>query len=125
MAQEVTATGREQRRDWRYACNGSVSLYDLITQRWLAGTLLDLSISGCLIRPDDPGALRAGDVIEVGFSLFGHSVRVTGLVRHVRADQSMGIEFRIRNEHAHHQMVRLMQRLADEWMRSQNSESQG
>ncbi len=123
MGQEVAISGREQRRSWRYACNGSVTLYDLITQRWIPGTLVDLSISGCLVRPDNPGTLRAGDVIEVSFSLYGYSVRVSGAIRNIRPDQSMGIEFRSRNDQTSQQIVRLMQKLAEESTRNHHPES--
>jgi hypothetical protein len=123
MEQQATVAGREQRRSWRYACNGNVTLYNLIAQRWIPGTILDLSISGCLVRPDEPGALRAGDVVEVSFSLHGFSVRVTGAIRNVRPDNSMGVEFRGRNDQASQQINRLMQKLADEWTRAQHPEN--
>jgi hypothetical protein len=124
MGQQVTASGREQRRDWRYACEGSVSLYHLLTQRWFSGTIVDLSISGCLVRPDEPGRLQSGDVVEVSFSFYGYSIRVTGAIRHIRPDQSMGIEFRARNENTNQQIIQVMQRLAQEWSENKNSDSQ-
>jgi len=100
-------------------------MYHLLTQRWYSGTIVDLSISGCLVRPDEPGCLQSGDVVEVSFSLFGYSIRVTAAIRHVRPDQSMGIQFRARNENTNQQIIQVMQRLAQEWSESQNSESQG
>lgn len=120
MAQGVTAPGREQRRNWRYACDGDVSLYDLITQKRVSGKIRDLSISGCLVYPDDPGVLHSGDVVEVSFSLHGFSIRVSGSIRHIRPDNSFGIEFRGRGDSATPQIIRLMQKLAEEWMRNQH-----
>jgi PilZ domain len=109
--------GREQRRNWRYPCQGNASLYDLITQRRVPGEILDLSISGCLVRPDEPGVLREGDVIEISFTLHGHSIRVMARVQNIRPDHSMGIEFRGRNDEASRRITRLMQKLAEESMR--------
>jgi hypothetical protein len=121
MARGVTAAGLEQRRNWRYACHGNVSLYDLITQKRVPGEILDLSVSGCLVRPNDVGILREGDVIEVSFSLHGYSIRVNGCIRNIRPDQSMGIEFRGRNDTSTRMLTRLLQELAEEWMRNQRA----
>jgi hypothetical protein len=118
MGHAITASSREQRRDWRYACTGNVTLYDLITKKWVPGRILDLSISGCLVVPDEPGLLRAGDVVEVSFSIQGFSVRAPATIRHVRGDSSMGIQFRSRgNDESNRQISRLMQKLAEESMR--------
>lgn len=121
----MKTSGREQRRSWRYACHGYVSLYDQITQRRVPGEILDLSVSGCLVRPDEHGVLHEDEVIEVSFTLHGYSVRAMGRIRHIRADKSMGIEFRGRNDDSSRQIARLMEKLAEEWMRSQNPENRG
>lgn len=122
MVREVTTTGREQRKNWRYACNANVSLYNVLNQRRIPGIIVDLSVSGCLVRPDEPG-LQAGDILEVSFSLHGFSIRVGATVRNVRPDNSIGIEFRGRNDNSSWQISKLIERLAEEWMRSQNRQT--
>ena len=114
MEPETGVSGREQRKKWRHACNGNALLYDLITQRRMPGMILDLSISGCLIRPDQPGFLRAGDVMEVSFALHGVSIRATGCIRNIRPDHAMGIEFRRLTESTTAQIVRLLNILIEE-----------
>lgn len=106
--------GREQRRNWRYACHAYVSLYDMITQRRVPGEIIDLSVSGCLVRPEETGVLRAGDVVELSFSLRGYSIRTMGNIRNIRPDNCMGIEFRERSDGPNWQLARLLQELAQE-----------
>jgi len=123
MEREVALLGREQRKNWRHACHGNVSLYDRITQKRMPGTILDLSVSGCLILPDQPGFLRAGDVMEVSFTLHGVSIRVMGCIRNIRHDHCMGIEFRGLEGAAKAQVVRLLNILIEESAYNQQPQS--
>jgi hypothetical protein len=100
-----------------------VSLYDVILRKRLSGKILDLSMSGCLVVPDDPDALQAGDLVEVSFSIHGFSIRVSGCIRHARADHSMGVEFSEGRDSSDPQIARLMQKLAEEWMRNPQQET--
>lgn len=122
MEREVTTPGREQRKNWRYACNANVSLYNVLNQKRISGVIVDLSVSGGLVRPDEPG-LQGGDLVEVSFSLHGFSIRVQATVRNVRPDNSIGIEFRGRNDSSSWQISKLIERLAEEWMRSQKRQT--
>jgi len=100
-------------------------LYDRITQKRMPGTILDLSVAGCLIRPDGPGFLRTGDVMEISFTLHGVSVRVTGCIRNLRPDNSMGIEFRGLDGAAKSQIVRLLNILIEESAGDRQAETSG
>jgi hypothetical protein len=84
--------------------------------------MIDLSISGCLVRLDEPGLLRQGDVIEVSFSLHGFSVRMPASIRNIRPDQTMGIQFRDRGDSSNWQLARLMQELAQQSVSNQHPE---
>jgi hypothetical protein len=83
--------------------------------------MIDLSISGCLVRLDEPSLLHEGDVIEVSFSLHGYSIRMPASIRNIRPDQSMGIQFRERADNSNWQLAHLMQELAQESVRNQES----
>lgn len=122
MEQGFTTPGREQRRNWRFACQAYVSLYNLISQRRVPGQMIDLSISGCLVRLDEPDLLREGDVIEVSFSLHGFSIRMPASIRNIRPDQTMGIQFRDRGDSSNWQLARLMQELAQQSVSNQHPE---
>jgi PilZ domain len=88
----------------------------------MSGKILDLSMSGCLVVPDDHNALQEGDLVEVSFSIHGFSIRVGGCIRNKRPDHSMGIEFNEGRDSSNPQVAQLMQKLAEEWM--QNSHQQ-
>ena len=89
----------------------------MVTQRRVPGKILDLSLTGCLVRPDENGLLQEGNVVEISFSIYGYSVRATAAIRHIRSDQCMGIEFRKRSDDW--QLTKLMEKLAAEWTRNQ------
>jgi hypothetical protein len=122
MGHSATTAGREQRRDWRYPCDANVSLYDVITRKWVSGKMVDLSISGCLVRPDEAGLLREGDLVELSFSLHGYSIRTSASIRYVRSDQCMGIMFRGRND-SNWQIAKLMQKLAQDSVLNQHPQT--
>jgi hypothetical protein len=123
MEQWATKPGSEQRRDWRYSCDANVVFYDVIASRWISGKLLDLSLSGCLARPDEAGLLRQGDLVEVSFSLFGYSIRISGSVRYVRNDHCMGIMFRARNDSSNWQLGKILQKLAEDSVANLHSQT--
>jgi c-di-GMP-binding flagellar brake protein YcgR len=60
----------------------------------IPATLLDISISGCLIAAAEPLPVSASDVIEARIDLNSLVLRVLGFVRHVHeTTKAIGIEF--------------------------------
>jgi hypothetical protein len=90
----------------------------------MSGKILDLSMSGCLVVPDEPDALQAGDLVEVSFSIHGFSIRASGCIRNARADHSMGVEFNEGRDSSNPQVAQLMQKLAEEWISNPHQETQ-
>lgn len=114
MQRALPPQGHERRRSWRFPCECPVLMSRLLSQRRVAGQMLDLSASGCLVRADEGGILETDDVIELSFSIHGYSIRVFGCIRNVRSYNSLGIEFRDRNEDTVRQIGRLVQKLAED-----------
>jgi len=57
-------------------------------------SLLDISVSGCLISMEDSVTVQPSDVVEVRFDLNSLVFRVLGFVRHAsKAKRAIGIEF--------------------------------
>jgi len=60
----------------------------------ISGSLIDISISGCLLSMLEPLNVTSDQVIEVRLDLTHLAVRAMGFVRHVNeADNAVGIEF--------------------------------
>lgn len=60
----------------------------------VAGSLIDISISGCLILTSEPLPVATADVIELHLDLKTLAFRVLGFVRHVsKANHRIGVEF--------------------------------
>lgn len=121
MTERTARTTRELRRDCRYPCAADVELSNLITQTRVPGRMIDLSVSGCLVRPAEADRFRSNDFVELSFTAHQLSIRVTGYVRHLRQDLSMGIEFLARNDDCKRRILRLVSVLAEEWIRNQRA----
>lgn len=60
----------------------------------ISGSLIDISISGCLVSMPEPLQVTSDQMIEVRLDLNHIAVRAMGFVRHTnRADNAVGIEF--------------------------------
>lgn len=61
---------------------------------FVSGVLIDISISGCLIRTAEPLTVGPEDVIELRIDLNSLVFRVLGFVRHAsKGSHTLGIEF--------------------------------
>jgi PilZ domain len=119
MENRLTGAGREKRGAHRFVCEGAVSISSLIGGTRVSGTMLDLSISGCLVSPDQPDLFRQDEVVEVSFCIREVAIRAKGWVRDIRpARESMGIEFAGLTDSARRDLLHLMQRLGEESLRS-------
>ena len=60
---------------------------------FLPGSLIDISISGCLILMAEDLSITPSQVIELRFDLNSIAFRVLGFVRHNRKPRQIGVEF--------------------------------
>jgi hypothetical protein len=74
-------------------CTGTAEIRVLPGGSRATGTLVDLSVRGCCIEADCAIFARADDCIEVCFRVDGFALRLAGIVRHVKGEERVGIEF--------------------------------
>ncbi len=83
----------ERRKQPRLHCKGVAEISVLSVKAKIPGTLLDLSVSGCCIHSSLPLPSIENPFVEVHLHVKGISLRLAGVVRHVRKDHRAGIEF--------------------------------
>ena len=83
----------DRRTQPRLRCKGVAELSVLCVAAKLPGTLLDLSVTGCCIETAGPVPPIENPVVEVILNLKGFTLRLAGIVRHVRDKRRAGIEF--------------------------------
>lgn len=83
----------ERRVKPRLHCKGVARIAIPCVEAKIAGTLLDLSVSGCCIGLDSPMPAIENPRVEVLLTLKGISLRVAGIVRHIKSGNRAGIEF--------------------------------
>ncbi|RXH56427.1 PilZ domain-containing protein [Granulicella sibirica] len=79
---------------------GTVTVRCNLSGPFLPGSLIDISISGCLILMQDPLPVTPSQVIELHFDLNSLAFRVLGFVRHARKPRQIGVEFHHLSEQA-------------------------
>jgi PilZ domain len=118
MENRSATAGREKRAAYRFPCEGAVSISSLLGGTRVSGKILDLSLTGCLICPDQPDLLRQDEIVEVSFCIHGLAIRAKGWVRDIRpARESIGIEFAGLTDPARRDLLHLMQKLGEESLR--------
>lgn len=83
----------ERRAHPRLNCKGVAIVAILRVEAKIPGTLLDLSVSGCCIQLNSPMPYLETPQVEVHLTLKGTSLRVAGIVRQIKSEQCVGIEF--------------------------------
>ena len=83
----------ERRAQPRFHCKGVAAIRVLAVEAKLAGTLLDLSASGCRIETAAPFPAIENPYIEVVLCVDGITLRIAGVVRNTNQDNRVGIEF--------------------------------
>lgn len=117
MQRRAAALAQDKRRDSRFQCTGDVTISGLGGASRVTGTVLDLSLSGCLIRPDTSATLREGELVEVSLYIDQTPIRAKGCIRSMRPDGTIGIEFVMLSDSGKWHLHELMQQLAQQWMR--------
>ncbi len=103
----------ERRRTRRHFVRGPVDFHVLswYPQR---GSLLNLGMNGCLIRPHLSSGCNVGDLLEIRFAVKGLSFRAQCVVRRVSAEDLLGIELTRISERNRTQLLHLLEELADD-----------
>lgn len=83
----------ERRAQPRFQCKGVATIRVLAVEARLAGTLLDLSASGCRIETAAPFPAIENPYVEVILCVDGITLRIAGVVRNTNQDDRVGIEF--------------------------------
>lgn len=74
--------------------SGTVMVRFSKLQPFINGALIDISISGCLVRITEPVVVNPEDIVELRINLLTLAFRALGYVRHANpATHAMGIEF--------------------------------
>jgi hypothetical protein len=82
------------RRHVRVGYNaGSVTVRCNRSGPFIPASLIDISISGCLILMSEAVPVTPSQVIELRFDLNSIAFRVLGFVRHNRKPNQIGVEF--------------------------------
>ncbi len=82
----------ERRVAKRRICAGGVSIYYPGTQKFMRGTVVDLSLSGCYVETMTP--LNVNDRIALVLQVHGTEVRAAAEVRTSHPGMGMGLKFR-------------------------------
>ena len=86
--------GRDRRKDRRYNSGGRVRIWQTDSGLYLSGSIVDLSMGGCLLRVQAPGNLALDSVVEVSFQSSYLAFRTMGSVRRVDAKSKLiGISY--------------------------------
>jgi c-di-GMP-binding flagellar brake protein YcgR len=83
----------ERRAHLRLHCKGVASVAIPCVEAKLPGTLMDLSVAGCCIELNSSMPGLESPRVEVHLTLKGTKLRVAGIVRQIKSEQCIGIEF--------------------------------
>jgi len=86
-------TEDERRAKPRLYCKGVAQIAVPCVEAKVAGTLLDLSVSGCCIGLDFPMPALENPRVEVLLTLKDTTLRIAGIVRHFKRGDRAAIEF--------------------------------
>ena len=85
---------KDERRAYpRLQCKGVASIAIPCVVAKIPGTLMDLSVAGCCIELSSPMPNLENPRVEVHLTLKGTTLRVAGIIRQIRSENNVGIEF--------------------------------
>jgi c-di-GMP-binding flagellar brake protein YcgR len=90
---QVRCRQDERRRQPRLRCKGTAEVRVLRAGATFAGTIADLSVSGCCVVTQAELPRIEQPVVEVILTVNSSTLRVAGVVRNVKNDRRAGIEF--------------------------------
>jgi hypothetical protein len=86
--------GRDKRKDRRYNCSGRVRIWDAESDIYLVGSILNLSMGGCLIQVQSPGRFELHSIVEASFQSNYLAFRTMASVRRIDTkNRLLGISY--------------------------------
>jgi len=103
----------ERRVRVRHAVNSSAVIWLVHSGSKLHGRILELSLSRCLIRCDDPCMVGIYTRVEADFHLEGFPLRLGGVIQMVQEKRTVEIRFLDVSARKHAQLERLIGELEE------------
>jgi hypothetical protein len=86
--------GRDRRKDRRYNCSGRVRIWHAESGVYLSGSIVNLSMGGCLLQVPTPGHFDLEAIVEASFQSSYLAFRTMGSVRRVDPKSSLlGLQY--------------------------------
>jgi PilZ domain len=100
----------DARKTRRYPCYGPI---EFRVQDWytFTGKILNLSLEGCFIQPDQPTGYTVGDRLNLRFEVHHLTFLVQCIVRRVAPDGTLGVEILLLSDRTRTQLNQLIQEL--------------
>jgi PilZ domain len=100
----------EARKTRRYPCYGTI---EFRVQYWytFTGKILNLSLEGCFIQPDQPTGHTVGERLDLRFKVRHLTFLVQCIVRRVAPDGTLGVEILLLSDRTRTQLKDLIEEL--------------
>ncbi len=105
--------GTEQRRHRRHRCSGSAEVFLTAESAACAGSVVNLSVTGCLLILKEPQRLVRDARVELTFTVNHLPFRVLGEVKAIRSDKEFGLYFPALSQRIRNRLEDLMKELAE------------
>ena len=122
MPEPVRKPGRERRVQSRHSVDSSATIFFIDVGAQCSGRLLDVSLSGCRIRTDEPFPSGIYRRVEVEFTMDGLRFRLAGVVQSLHDRRTIGIRLLDLSDRKREQLATLMEEL-DEAQRRENAKN--
>lgn len=109
----VAQSEEERRQCPRFQCGGEAEIRSLASGLCRSGTIVNLSLQGCLVRLGDDPCFRKGEAVEMTFCVRQLPVRIQGLVRQRHLGPGIGVEFTLLAERGKRRLVELIAELEE------------
>ena len=111
LTRSSTTNAVEQRRYPRIACNCAANIILIPGQALASASIVNLSAGGCLVIMQDLVNLRQGMAVGVAFEVNRVPLLVRGLIKVIRSETRIGIQFSDLNESDRRQLEVLVEDL--------------
>lgn len=120
-----TATGRERRKQERFACSGFAEVVLNDAAFLFRGTILDLSRTGCYIQSRARLMLERGTTVELRFSVQNEELLLPAKIMIIRPGAGAGFEFFEIQPRMLDRLSSLINKLADPTSKGRTAQNQG
>lgn len=110
---EATGSGADRRQHPRHDVDTRAVLYLVEVGARLPGTVLNISMGGCLIRTDNPFPTGVYRRIEVEFALQGMPLRLGGVTQGIYDRRRVGVRFLDVSDRKRGQLAELIREVAE------------